>query len=87
MEMHPRDHLDCSRRAKKMKSLLYRAVAIGLFVIPAAVVQGKPDKITVCHVPVMRAMDIPSEALSGHMSHGDFLVDAPAGASCELVPM
>jgi len=71
----------------KMKSLLYRAVAIGLLVIPAAVMQGKPDKITVRHVPVMQTMAIPPEALSGHMSHGDYAVNGPAGTGCFTVPM
>jgi hypothetical protein len=75
------------KESKKMKSLLCRAVVIGLLVIPAAVVQGKPEKITVCHVPTMRNMDIPPEALAGHMSHGDYLSSGPAGTSCQLVPM
>jgi len=70
-----------------MKKLFYRAVAIGLVVVPAVVVQGKPDKVTVCHVPTFRIMEMPTQSLPGHESHGDYQMIGPVGAPCELLPM
>ena len=65
-----------------MKKLLFGALAAGVFMLGRA---DAPVKVKVCHMPNPNGvvMEVPTHAVPGHLSHGDFTNPLePAGWAC-----